>query len=250
MKKDTSCENSADWYNSMIMGGPSYHKDVILPNLLRMMDIKKGELILDLACGQGFFSQAFHKAGAKVLGSDISKTLIDFAQKNSPKDIAYHISPADKLSFLKDKTVDTITIILAIQNIENVSAVFKECARVLKDGGKIFMVMNHPAFRVPKESEWGYDDKRKIQYRRIDQYLTESKNKIEMHPGQKGSDYTISFHRPLQYYFKLLSGSVFAVSKFEEWISNKKSGSGPRQAAEDRARKEIPLFLCLVSIKI
>lgn len=251
MKKDTSWENSADWYNDLLEDrSGTYQKDVILPNLLRLMQIQKNQLILDLACGQGFFSKAYANAGAKVVGVDISKTLIDLAKKNSPRVIEYHVGPADDLKFTKDQSVDSISLILAIQNIENVSAMLKECSRVLKDGGKMFIVMNHPAFRIPKESEWGFDVKKKIQYRRIDQYLTEAKTKIEMHPGEKESEYTISFHRPLQYYFKLLNNNGFVVSRLEEWISNKKSGSGHRQVAEDRIRKEIPLFLFLEVMKV
>ena len=60
---------------------------------------------------------------------------------------------------------------------------------------------------------------------------------------------TVSFHRPLQVYIKALTKAGFVVSRLEEWISHKKSGSGPRQAAEDTARKEIPLFLCIEARK-
>jgi hypothetical protein len=36
-----------------------------------------------------------------------------------------------------------------------------------------------------------------------------------------------------------------AISSIEEWISHKKSETGPRQKAEDIARKEFPMFLAL-----
>jgi hypothetical protein len=49
----------------------------------------------------------------------------------------------------------------------------------------------------------------------------------------------------MQDFFKALSKAGFAVTKLEEWISHKKSEKGPKQAAEDTARKEIPLFLML-----
>ena len=109
--------------------------------------------------------------------------------------------------------------------------------------------MNHPAFRIPKQSSWEYDDKKKVQFRRVDQYIADSRTAIDMHPGMKNSPQTLTFHRPLQYYFKLLSKAGFAVDKLEEWISHKESDSGPRALAENRARKEIPLFLYLRAIK-
>lgn len=242
-KSKTSWGKAADWYDKLLAEEKTYQKDVILPNLLRLMDVKKGEAVLDLACGQGFFTREFYKRGASAIGADISGKLIEIARENSPKEIKYEVASADNLKFLPNKSVNKIAIVLAIQNIENVSGVFAECARVLKRGGKLFIVMNHPAFRIPKASEWGWDEKNKIQYRRTDEYLSESKVKIQTHPGDKPAEYTISFHRPLQFYFKLLGKNGFCVSRLEEWNSNKKSQPGPRAKAEDKARKEIPLFL-------
>ena len=255
MKNDkTSWGKVAGWYSDLLEKEEgTYQKELILPNLIRLMEIKRGELVLDLACGQGFFSREFLKAGAKVIGVDVSKELIGMAEKISKEQklkIDYKISPADNLSFIKEKSIDKIVIVLAIQNIENVAGVFKECQRVLKSSGKLFLVLNHPAFRIPKQSSWEWDQKTNDQYRRIDQYLSESKIEIQMHPGDRPREKTISFHRPLQYYFKLLGKNGFAVDRLEEWNSNKKSQPGPRAKAEDKIRKEIPLFMFLEAIKI
>jgi ubiquinone/menaquinone biosynthesis C-methylase UbiE len=245
----TSWGKVANWYNNLLEKEEgTYQKQLILPNLLRLLQIKKGETVLDLACGQGFFAREFSKAGAKVTGVDISKELIELAKKYDDQSIEYHVAPADDLSFLKNKTIDKVTLILALQNIENVHGVLKESNRVLKDHGKLFIILNHPAFRIPKESSWGWDGEKKIQYRRIDSYLSESKVKIQMHPGENPKEKTISFHRPLQFYFKMLNKYGFCVSRLEEWNSNKTSEPGPRAQTEDRARKEIPIFLFIKSV--
>ncbi|MCU0660655.1 MAG: class I SAM-dependent methyltransferase [Candidatus Pacebacteria bacterium] len=254
-RQSTSWESSAAWYQDLVEGqGATYQKEVILPNLLRVLALRKDEHLVDVACGQGFFTRAFAATGARTIGADISPLLIQFAKENAPTVDAFYIAPAHTLSFAKDASVDTITIIMAIQNIENPAEVVKECARVLRSHGRIVIVMNHPAFRIPKRSDWGYDEKTSTQYRRIDGYMSQSKVQIDMHPGKnatgRGSgDYTISFHNPLQFYFKLFHKYGFAVSRLEEWISHKKSSKGPRQKAEDEARKEIPIFLCLEVIK-
>ncbi|MEK7463303.1 MAG: class I SAM-dependent methyltransferase [Patescibacteria group bacterium] len=255
MKNDkTSWGKVAGWYSDLLEKEEgTYQKELILPNLIRLMEIKRDELVLDLACGQGFFSREFLKAGAKVIGVDISKELIALAEKIGKAEglrIEYQVSSADDLSFIKEKSIDKIVIVLAIQNIENVAGVFKECQRVLKSSGKLFLVLNHPAFRIPKQSSWEWDQKTNDQYRRIDQYLSESKIEIQMHPGDRPREKTISFHRPLQYYFKLLGKNGFAVDRLEEWNSNKKSQPGPRAKAEDKIRKEIPIFIFLEAVKI
>lgn len=249
----TSWGKVAGWYDKMVEGGDNYQSGLILPNLLRILDVKKGLTIVDVACGQGFFSREFAKLGARVYGSDISAELIKLAEKNTPPSlrpkISYQVSPSDNLSFIKSESADAAVIVLALQNIEKVKETISECFRVLKKGGRLIFVLNHPAFRVPKESSWGWDDPKKIQYRRIDQYLSESRTKIQMHPGEKPDEMTVSFHRPLQFYFKALAKSNFLVSRFEEWTSNRVSEKGPRAEAEDRARKEIPLFLCIEAVK-
>ncbi len=266
-KQKTSWGKVAGWYSDLLEKEEgTYQKDLILPNLIRLMEIKKGEAILDLACGQGFFTREFLKAGAKVIGVDVARELIHLANELTKKElpdakVEFITSPADNISFIKENSIDKIVIVLAIQNIENVAGVFKECQRVLKLKGKIFLVLNHPAFRIPKQSSWEWDPStgsgQAIQYRRIDQYLSESKIEIQMHPsagsgqapGGRPDEKTISFHRPLQYYFKFLGKNGFAVDKLEEWNSHKKSQPGPRAKAEDKIRKEIPLFMCMEAIK-
>ncbi len=250
MKKETSWDTVADWYHDLLKAEGTYQKEVILPNLLRVLELKAGETVLDLACGEGFFAREFSKKGVRVIGLDAAKKLIEIAKKNSPSSIRFEVGLAEKIPFLKDQSVDKAVVVLALQNLENVHQVFKEASRVLKLSGRIVLVLNHPAFRIPKASSWGWDEKEKIQYRRIDTYLSESREKIETHPSDQGGDYTWSFHRPLQFYFKSLEKNGFAVSRLEEWNSHKQSQAGPRAKAEDKARKEIPLFLMIEALKI
>ena len=218
MNTKTSWGKVADWYNNLLeKDEDSYQRMLILPNLLRLLEVKKGETILDLACGQGFFAGEF--------------------------------AASAKLDFLADQSVDKITLILSLQNIRNVQGVFGEAKRVLRPKGRLFMVLNHPTFRIPKQSSWGYDEARKTQYRRLDGYLSESLEQIQMHPGDNPREKTVSFHRPLQFYFKALNKNGFCVSRLEEWVSHKTSETGPKKAAEDKARHEFPLFLFLEAVK-
>ena len=182
----------------------------------------------------------------------LSKNLIETAKKNLKEEkVSFYITSAHRAQFLKDKSIDTIVVVLAIQNIENVNEVLLECKRVLKDNGRIVLVLNHPAFRVPQGSDWYFENG--VQYRIVDRYLSESKIFIDMTPGERNPKKkvkTITFHRSLQYYMKLFAKNNFAITRLEEWISHKESGIGPRKEAEDKARKEIPMFMCLEIKKV
>ena len=256
----TSWGKVAKWYDRLLEDVPgTYQKEVILPNLLRIVAPRPGMTIADIACGQGFFARAFFGAGASVVGADIAPELIEIAKKNSPREINFHVAPADNLKEIKTGEADIALIALAIQNIENLAGTMAEVARILKPDGHLILVMNHPAFRIPGETSWGWDEAMKRQYRRVDGYLSEARAEIEMHPSssrqggrteKKSGERTISFHRPLQVYVKALAKAGFAITRLEEWISPKTSEPGPRAKEEDRIRKEIPMFLCLEAKKL
>jgi len=249
----TSWGGVADWYDDVVNSSDSYQKNVLMPNIVRIVEPKKGMTVVDVACGQGYFSRAFASAGATVIASDISSELIKIAEQQKGEKIEYHVASADLLPFVKDSSTDVVTIILALQNIERLSETMAEAARVLKLGGRFVIVINHPAFRIPQKSDWGWDEKIGKQFRKLFSYMSDDSIKIDMTPGEKIASkkkFTISFHRPLQSYFKAFAKNGFGVVRLEEWISHKKSQVGPRATEEDRSRKEIPMFICIEAIKL
>jgi ubiquinone/menaquinone biosynthesis C-methylase UbiE len=250
MKKQTSWGNVAEWYDNLLTyDEDSFQSKVILPNLLRRLN-PKNKKILDLACGQGYFTREWVKAGGEVTACDIAKPLVELAQKQQPLPKSYFVTSADDLSKTQSASLDAVTIILALQNIENLAGVCAEVSRVLKPKGTFYIVLNHPAFRIPKNSSWGWDEKENKQYRRIDAYMSESRTEIDMNPGKSSKEFTVSFHRPLQVYVKALGKSGLGITHMEEWISHKESQPGTRGAEENRIRKEIPMFLLIEASKI
>jgi ubiquinone/menaquinone biosynthesis C-methylase UbiE len=267
----TSWGGVADWYDQYLKDEDSYQNKVILPNLERVLSLDHNNSLLDIGCGQGYFSLVLAKKVAKVIGLDISPELVSMAKEQSKKlnlkNTTFGVSPASDLSSVPDQSIDKAICILAAQNIEDLDKVFLEISRVLKKDGSFVMVINHPSFRIPQASDWHFNDSKRVgddpnigkQGRVVYQYLSEGKIKIDMNPGSTFSDkkgylkpkkYTISYHRPLQVFIKWLSKANFAVTRLEEWSSHKKSQSGPKAKIEDIARKEIPLFMCLGCIKI
>ncbi|HMP67121.1 MAG TPA: class I SAM-dependent methyltransferase [Candidatus Paceibacterota bacterium] len=257
---DTTWGKVANWYDGYLNDPDSYQAKVIYPNLFRLLNLKTSDSVLEIGCGQGYFLNKFYSHAKNLTGIDIGQELIDIA-KSKNKNINYIVCSADDENILPEKSFDIITIILALQNIKNLDAVSKNVSRLLKKDGRAYIVLNHPTFRIPQHSDWGFDEKKKNQYRKIDAYLSQLEIHIDMNPGAEflasnsasrrttkfldKKQFTKSFHRSLQVYSKSFVKNNLVISKIEEWISHKKSKSGARADAEDLARKEIPMFMCL-----
>lgn len=254
VKQSTSWGKVAAWYDRLLTEQPdTYQEQIIKPNLLRILNVLPGEMFLDVGCGQGFFARQLAAAGAEVLGVDVAGELIKMAKQNGGPNQSYLVLSAERLAGISDNRFDAAVCVLALQNIKNMPAAILEIARVLKNNGRFLLVLNHPAFRVPTASGWGFDKSAQVQYRRVDKYLSEISQKVDMTQGVKDlkkKKYTWSFHHPLQVYFKAFHKAGLAVTRLEEWTSHKTSDRGPRKAAEDQARKQIPLFMCLELRKI
>ena len=119
----------------------------------------------------------------------------------------------------------------------------------LKPEGKFIIVLNHPYFRIPKKTSWGIDVANRVQYRRVDRYLTPQSIPITIHPGQQNSPVTWSFHRPLSDYSRALNLTGMSISLIEEWVSDKVS-QGSAAVMENTARQEIPLFMGILAAKL
>jgi ubiquinone/menaquinone biosynthesis C-methylase UbiE len=247
--RKTSWNQVAKWYDKHVGDkGSDFHQQLVIPGALKLLAPKKGDKILDVACGQGVLCRQLARLGAAVFGVDASKRLIELAKKHS-NDINYAVEDATKLSSIQAERFDAASCILAIQNIDPLDKIIAAVSRILKKGGRFLIVMNHPCFRIPRQSGWGTDAQRKLQYRRVDSYLTELKIPIKMHPGASPDIHTWSFHRPLMRYFEELHKNNFAVTQLEEWASHRVSRPGKNSRQENRARDEIPMFLAILAIK-
>jgi ubiquinone/menaquinone biosynthesis C-methylase UbiE len=241
----------AQWYDKLVgEAGSEYHREVVLPGALRLLGAQAGERVVDVACGQGVLCRLLAERGARVLGVDASRELIAAARQRGDREIEYRVGDARALTWLDESAFDAAACILAIQNIHPIQGVFTSVARALTTGGRFVVVMMHPHFRGPKESSWGWDEKLRVQYRRVDRYLLPRKTPIVAHPGKSADVYTWSFHKPLEAYVKAAAKAGMMIDAMEEWASHKTSTSGPRAAAENLARKEIPMFLALRARKI
>ena len=110
--------------------------------------ISKGEMVLDIGCGNGkqmaVFSDLVGPKG-KVVGVDIFSQvpgLLDKAQeKLSEKTNIELVDHSASLPFpQKDQAFDVITTCYSIYYVDNIQATLREYRRLLKKGGRCFVV--------------------------------------------------------------------------------------------------------------
>lgn len=248
----TSWEEVVGWYGDHLRTHGNLIADIVHPNALRLLAPRAGGRYLDIACGEGAFDRLLLKRmpDAAVVGFDAAPSLVERARERSPRGATYLIGNA--MAFARafgHAEFDGAVCLLALQNVNRADPVFRDAACVLKSGAPLVVVLNHPCFRAPRQSGWGWDDQRQMQYRRVDRYLSEMEVPILMRPGAAPQLKTFSYHRPLSHYFAALAKQGFVVDALEEWVSPKTSDSGPRARAENIARAEFPLFLALRAVK-
>jgi len=223
---DTSWESSHKWYDCLVgEKGHYYHEHIVLPRSLKLLALKPNDTLLDLGCGQGILSRHL-PSGVGYAGVDASPSLIKEAQKRSPK--AFYVADITQPLTLKHPPFTHAALILVLQNVEDHAKALESASKSLQSGGKLLIVLNHPCYRIPRQSSWGVDEAKKLQYRRIDLYMSPLKIPIQTNPGAgEKSPMTWSFHHPLSSYVQALNQAGFMIEKLEEWTSDKKS-TGPK----------------------
>ena len=201
---------------------------------------------------------ALARTGVAVTGVDLSPSLIALARKRAAAGTTYIVGDARDVPELKSGSFDAATCIMAAMNIEPVEPLFAEIARLLRGpgpgnraGGRAVIVILHPAFRVPRQSRWKWDDGRKLLVREVDRYLGALKVPIDLRPfNRPGEAMTATYHRPVETYLNGLAKAGLWTDALEEWPSHRTSQPGPRAKAENRARDEFPLFLAIRANKV
>lgn len=248
----TSWDAVAHWYDGWVgEEGSEYHREIAVPTLLDLLEPQPGENILDIGCGQGVLAQYIAEARARYTGVDASPRLVELARRRHGKEGRFLLGNACNLCDvpgLAEGSYDAVTFLLSLQDMDPLDDVLRSAAWSLKPGGRLVALIMHPAFRVPRQSGWGWDEGRKLQYRRVDRYLTPLPVPIKRLDGSRP---TRSFHRPLSAYVNSMAACGLVVDNMLEVPAHRvKSPRAGDDKAAEMARREIPLFLGLRAKKI
>ena len=253
MQRETIWERVATWYDGWVGDrGSAYHRQLAIPAVLDLLDLRRGEEVLDVGGGQGVLAEYLAEAGARPTVVDASPRLISAAKRRHAgiRDARFLVGDARRLpavAGLEEGGYDAAVFLLSIQDMDPLDEVARGIDWALRPNGRVVLLMTHPAFRQPRHSGWGYDEGRKLTYRRIDGYLSEMAVPMK---SLGGGQPTRSFHRPISAYVNGFADVGFAVDamiEIPDLPPERRPGKAVR--ADARANAEIPIFMGLRAVR-
>ena len=127
-----------------------------MPASDRLLAIKPGELVLDIACGNGNYARRLARGGAKVIGFDASPTFIKRAREISGSEglaIEYRVLDAtdeEAMIGLGDGRFDAAVCSMAVMDLPAITPLLRAVRRLLKPGGRFVFSVPHPCFNSSK----------------------------------------------------------------------------------------------------
>jgi SAM-dependent methyltransferase len=105
----------------------------------------KKKVLLDAGCGYGHDLAAFAQRGAAVHGIDGSKEMIALARRHNPGLTTLSVQRLQKTNF-SAKFFDVVISQYALHNAIDLKPAFLEMHRILKPGGILLYLVQHPLF--------------------------------------------------------------------------------------------------------
>jgi len=206
------------WSEKTGEGGDFSHRKFIIPSMLRLLGDVKGECVLDLACGTGIFTRHLARAGARVVGVELSGKMLDKArgfEEKEPLGIVYHQGNACRLDRFEDASFDAVTCNMAFMDMADFEGALSEAHRVLLLGGRLVFSILHPCFFTPG-SGWEKTDPTSTRnedklYWKVDHYFERQSGR-----GMFGWSRWVYFHRTLGDYLNAVIRTGFVLTEIDE----------------------------------
>ena len=136
----SSVASSYDLMNDLMSGG--MHR-LWKNRFVTKVKPRPGEQILDMAGGTGDIAFRMAAKGTRVMVSDINPDMLEVGRKRAEsrgiQGLSWQVENAEKLSFA-DASFDGYTIAFGIRNVTDIPAALREAHRVLKRGGRLYVL--------------------------------------------------------------------------------------------------------------
>lgn len=117
------------------------------PAILDLVGDVRGRRVLDAGCGSGPLVADLAERGAQVVGFDASPAMVRLARERLDADIPVLVADLGASLPFGTGEFDDAVASLVLHYLEDWSGPLAELRRVLRPGGRLVVVVNHPVIR-------------------------------------------------------------------------------------------------------
>ena len=213
------------WDEKMGDEGNDFHQVLVRPAIEKLLQLKPGQRILDVGCGNGLTTRRLASLGAKLLGIDFASEMINNARKRTnynQESIQYQIlDVTDETALLKlgENTFDAAVSAMALMDMAEIEPLFRALTKLIRPGGCFIFAVMHPCFNSMHTSLAAelIEEENKIYteyFIKVKAYLKPSKKRGLALANQPQPH--IYFHRPLHILLNTAFKAGFVLDGLEE----------------------------------
>lgn len=165
---------AAAWEEFVQSGADYYRTEVHGPGLLEACGEVRGLRVLDLGCGQGWFSRQLARRGAQVVGVDLSREMLTHAlrhEKEEPLGIEYvELDAATAHRRWPSSSFDLVTVCMSLQDMADPQGVIEAAGHLLAPNRRLVFSIQHP-FSEMAYREWERDEHGNKLSLKVDRYF-------------------------------------------------------------------------------
>jgi 2-polyprenyl-3-methyl-5-hydroxy-6-metoxy-1,4-benzoquinol methylase len=248
--------NAEFWDNYMGEGG-SFQRALIGPATERLLELRAGESVLEVACGNGMFARRMAQLGGRVVACDFAEEFLECARARTTEHTerieycALDATDYDQLMALGKRRFDAAVCTMALMDMSAIDPLFKALSVLLKRDGRFVFSLTHPCLnsgkgckKVIEETEGeAVETAYAIQ---ISNYITPATYKGLGILGQPVPQYY--FHRPLSVLFNSAFSAGFVLDGLEEPVFPNAAGAR-RPFSWENFREIPPVLVARVRLK-
>ena len=219
--------NAAFW-DSVMGEGNQFQKALLGPTIERLLNLQPGELVLEIACGNGMFARRMAQLGVHVVATDFSEQFIELARAKTAEypqltgRIEYKVVDATdeaQILALGKRRFDAVVCNMAMMDMSTIDPMLSALGQVLKTDGRFVFSIMHPCFnnagtRLSLEEEDRDGELIDVYSIKVVKYLHQSPTRGLGIIGQPEPHYY--FFRPLNVLFNSCFQAGFVMNALEE----------------------------------
>ena len=240
--------NSAYW-DSYMGDGNDFVNVLCWPAIEELLSVQPGQVVLDIACGNGLTSRRLGRLGASVVAFDVAEGMINFARQRSSTDdgdIRYHVLDAgdeEGIARLCEDKIDAALSNMALFDMAEVEPLFRILFKLIKPGGCFVFSMMHPCFNQAHSAL--FCEREEVDGEEVNTYGVRVSGYMTpmMHKGRALAGQPLPqpyFHRPLYSLLNIGLRAGFVLNGVEERAFPASHPPGRRDVSWGPNFSEIP----------